>query len=126
MYKSILTSLLFICLFTSTLSAQNKKVTAAVKKAPVEKKTFIVYGNCSMCEANIENALKDVDGIKIADWDMATDQLTVAYDQKQITLDQIKQKVADVGYDSDTHRAKKSVYKNLPMCCQYDRPEKSN
>lgn len=124
MYKSILTSLLFIFLFASSSTAQTKKVTAAVKKTPVEKETFTVYGNCSMCEANIENALKDVNGIKVADWDMASDQLTVAYDQKKITLDQIKQKVADAGYDSDTHRAKKSVYKKLPMCCQYDRPEK--
>ena len=42
---------------------------------------------------------------------------------RKITLDEIKQKIADVGYDSDTHRAKDAIYAALPGCCQYDRPK---
>ncbi len=83
---------------------------------------FRVYGNCGMCEKTIEGSLKDVEGVSLADWNKETDQMTVTYDPELITLDQIKQKIANVGYDSDTHRAKDEVYESLPGCCQYERP----
>ena len=83
---------------------------------------FIVYGNCGMCERTIENSLKEVEGISKGDWDRETDEMTVVFNPEVITLDAIKQKIADVGYDSDTHRAKEEVYNNLPGCCQYERP----
>ena len=83
---------------------------------------FTVYGNCGMCERTIENSLKDVKGVSVADWNRETDEMTVTFDAEVITLDAIKQKIADVGYDSDTHRAKEEVYNSLPGCCQYDRP----
>jgi copper chaperone CopZ len=85
---------------------------------------FTVYGNCGMCEKTIENALKDVDGISKADWDRETDEMTVVFNSKKISLDDIKQKIADVGYDTDSHRAKEEVYNSLPGCCQYERPSK--
>lgn len=88
----------------------------------VKKEVFTVYGNCGMCEKTIEGSLKNVSGIMMADWDKETDQMTVSFNSDVISLDAIKQKIADVGYDSDTHRAKDDVYNNLPGCCQYERP----
>ena len=85
---------------------------------------FTVYGNCGMCEKTIENSLKEVKGVSVADWNQETGEMTVTFDAAVITLDAIKQKIADVGYDSDTHRAKEEVYNSLHGCCQYDRPEK--
>lgn len=84
--------------------------------------TFTVYGNCGMCEKTIEGSLKNVDGVSFADWDKETDIMKVVFDPKIITLDAIKQRIADVGYDSDTHRANDETYNNLPGCCQYERP----
>ena len=72
----------------------------------------------------IENSLKEVKGVSVADWNQETGEMTVTFDAAVITLDAIKQKIADVGYDSDTHRAKEEVYNSLHGCCQYDRPEK--
>lgn len=92
-------------------------------KAEFKKEVFTVYGNCGMCERTIEGSLKNVDGVALADWDKETDQMTVSFNPEVITLDAIKQKIADVGYDSDTHRAKDEVYNNLPGCCQYERPK---
>jgi copper chaperone CopZ len=86
--------------------------------------SFTVYGNCGMCKRTIEGSLKDAKGVQLANWETATDQLTISYDSSLITLDQIKQKIADVGYDSDTHRAESEVYNALPGCCQYERPLK--
>jgi mercuric ion binding protein len=90
----------------------------------VRTDSFTVYGNCGMCKRTIEGSLKDLKGVQLANWEIGTGQLTVAYDSAIITLDQVKQKIADVGYDSDTHRAKSKIYDALPGCCQYERPVK--
>jgi copper chaperone CopZ len=94
----------------------------SVQRVDVKTEQFKVYGNCGMCKRAIEGSLKDVDGVTLADWSKETDQMTVTFNPEKITLDAIKQKIADVGYDSDTHRAKDEVYNSLPGCCQYDRP----
>jgi len=91
-------------------------------QAEVKKEVFTVYGNCGMCEKTIESSLEGVEGVTLADWDKETDEMKVSFNSDVITLDAIKQKIADVGYDSDTHRAKEEVYNSLPGCCQYERP----
>ncbi|MBK7342988.1 MAG: hypothetical protein IPJ06_07755 [Saprospiraceae bacterium] len=40
--------------------------------------------------------------------------MTVSFNPTVISFDQIKQRIADVGYDSDSHRATDEVYNNLP------------
>lgn len=85
--------------------------------------TFKVYGNCGMCEKTIEGALKGVKGIDKADWNKETKMMEVVYHTHDISLDDIKKKIAEVGYDTEEHRASEKVYNNLPGCCQYERPE---
>lgn len=111
---------------TSKTSIANEAKAVLVSNAQIDgEKTekFTVYGNCGMCELTIENSLKDVEGVSKGDWDKETDVMTVVFNPKKISLDDIKQKIADVGYDSDTRRAKDEVYSSLPGCCQYERPE---
>lgn len=88
------------------------------------KAEFMVYGNCGMCEKTIEASLNGQDGIDNADWDRETKMMVVSYDAKVMNEDEIKEKIASVGYDTDSHRAGESVYDALPGCCQYERPEK--
>jgi copper chaperone CopZ len=75
-----------------------------------------------MCEKTIEGSLAHVDGVVKADWDKDTKQIEIAFDSTKINLDEIKQKIAGVGYDMDGISASTSVYSALPGCCQYDRP----
>lgn len=82
-----------------------------------------IYGNCGMCKRTIEGALKDVDGVEKANWDISSGMLSVAFVPEQVSKDDIKAKVAAVGYDSDTHRAPDEVYNALHACCQYERPK---
>ncbi len=115
----------FLILFALTCiafytNAQDQDVETETK---IEEVVFTVYGNCGMCEKTIEGSLQDVKGVRVADWDRDTDQMTVSYNPSIIQLDEIKQNIADVGYDSDSHRAKDEIYNSLPGCCQYDRPE---
>tara|TARA_B100000508_G_scaffold55003_3_gene42642 strand:- start:3784 stop:4152 length:369 start_codon:yes stop_codon:yes gene_type:complete len=85
--------------------------------------SFKVYGNCGMCEETIEGALKDVEGIEKGDWDKETKTIEVVYDNEHMTLDDIKKKIAAVGYDTEEFRADPGTYEDLPMCCHYDRPK---
>jgi outer membrane receptor for ferrienterochelin and colicins len=95
------------------LTAQDKGTTT---------ESFTVYGNCGMCKSKIEKAATGVKGVKSATWNQETHQLSVTYNSAKTLANDIKQAVADAGYDSDTHRAKDEVYNNLHGCCQYDRP----
>jgi len=87
----------------------------------VEK--FKVFGNCEMCKNRIEKALK-VEGVRYAVWDQDTKIVTVKFNPKIITLDELHQKCADVGHDTEKVKARDEVYNHLHSCCQYDR-EKS-
>ena len=95
--------------------------------AQTDKKTetFKVYGNCDMCKEHIEGALKKKDGILKKSWSPETKMLTITYDPSKITLTQIKQKIADVGYDTDEIQAKDEDYNKLHKCCQYVRAKKN-
>jgi copper chaperone CopZ len=93
------------------------------KKTKV-KSQFTVYGICGMCETTIEKTLNNRPGVLWADWELETLVLTVKYDSDVISLDRIKQKLAEAGYDSETHRATDEAYENLHACCKYERPKK--
>lgn len=87
------------------------------------KETFTVYGNCGMCKKTIEGSLNGVDGVSSAEWNMDNDKMTVIFDESTISLNDVKQKIASVGYDMDDVRADDEVYNKLHSCCQYERPE---
>lgn len=82
--------------------------------------TIKVGGNCGMCKARIEKALK-INGINKANWEVKTKMLTVTYDTQVISFDQIQQAVANAGHDTEKIKAVDSVYTKLPGCCKYER-----
>lgn len=92
----------------------------AQQSTPSQKDTIQVQGECGMCKSRIQKALK-VDGISTATWDTETKLLTVTYDPKIISNDDIQKKVAAVGHDTEKYRADDKVYNKLHGCCQYER-----
>lgn len=97
---------------------------AMAAQAAKRTETIKVYGNCEMCKATIESVLKKKDGIISKKWDVKAKLLTVTYDSGKITIKEIGQKIADVGYDNEYSISKDEVYNKLHHCCQYDRPQK--
>lgn len=106
----------------ATSDSNAKAVLVSTNSEHNKTEKFTVYGNCGMCKRTIEGSLKDVKGVSSSEWDMDSGKMTVTFNPHKISLDEIKQKIADVGYDTDTHRAKDEVYSNLHGCCQYERP----
>jgi copper chaperone CopZ len=112
MKKSIF-AILALTLMAFTTSAQSKQ----------EKTTFKVYGNCGMCERTIEGAVNEQVGVHSANWNVDSKKMTIKFDPSKVSLDEIKQLIADAGYDSESHRSTEKKYNSLHGCCQYERPE---
>lgn len=97
---------------------------AVFSKTDTKTDTFKVYGNCDMCKANIEGALKKKDGIISKKWDVEKKEITVTYDSGKITIQKIGEKIAAIGYDNQYAKAADASYNSLMKCCQYDRTKK--
>lgn len=64
----------------------------------METKTFSVSGmKCPHCKANVENAIKALDGVSEAVASVADANVTVTYDTSRVTPDDIKRAVDDSG-----------------------------
>lgn len=96
--------------------------TAKIKeKGETVKASFMVAGNCGMCEARIEKAAKAIDGVVAADWSEETKQLKVEFAKAKVTQVKIEEAIAKVGHDTKTAKTTAKTYDNLPACCQYNR-----
>lgn len=103
-----------IALFVSlSLFAQTQK--------SVITETIRVEGTCGMCKKRIEKAAY-IKGVKRADWDKATQTLTVTFNSKQTNLDKIALEVANVGHTANGIEADSNVIDKLPKCCDYRDP----
>tara|TARA_A100001015_G_scaffold321545_1_gene452871 strand:+ start:619 stop:960 length:342 start_codon:yes stop_codon:yes gene_type:complete len=94
---------------------------AQEKQKKNTKAQFTVYGNCEVCQKTIQKAALSVKGVKMAKWDIPSNQLSLIYDPKKAELDKIHQAVAQSGYDTSEAKAKDKDYNALPKCCQYER-----
>lgn len=62
------------------------------------EKVFTVNGmKCGHCEANVENALKALDGVNSAKADHVANNVTVSYDETKVTPEQMETAVNDLG-----------------------------
>ena len=110
--RSFLLTAGFLFVFGALLQAQTEP--------KWETATFKVFGNCGMCEKRIEDALF-IPGVKLADWDVDSQVMTVTYKPSKITLQSIHEKIAEIGHDTELVKAKDDVYENLHSCCKYER-----
>ena len=113
--KKIKNVLLLICLalFSFTVPAEKPKY---------QKEDFKVWGKCEMCKTTIENAVKSIDGIKTARWNVVNGKMKVKFNPELTNLDDIYKAIALVGYDTELYKATDERYNNLHFCCKYERP----
>lgn len=115
--KSLKKTMMAVTLLLSVVFAN-----AQIKNAKTE--TVRIFGNCGMCEANIEKA-GNVNKVAKVDWDKDSGMATVTYDSKKTTQDEILKRIALAGYDSDKFLAPNDVYDKLHTCCKYERDNKA-
>ncbi len=65
----------------------------------METKTFEVSGmKCGHCKANVENALKALDGVRSANVSLADKNVTVEYDESTVSPAQMKDAIDNIGH----------------------------
>jgi mercuric ion binding protein len=83
------------------------------------KATLEVNGVCGMCKKRIETATIKTKGVKFADWDIVSKQLSIIYDERKTNLEIINKNIAAVGHDTKTVKATDEAYNSLDPCCLY-------
>jgi|TARA_B110000263_G_scaffold44885_1_gene36813 copper chaperone CopZ len=74
-----------------------------------------------MCKEKIETTAENIEGVKSAKWNINKQSLKVKFFSKVTTLEEIQQKIANVGYDTEMYKATDESYNSLHYCCKYDR-----
>jgi copper chaperone CopZ len=113
---------LLLLMGTSAVFAQEKGMTkkSASVSTQAQTETFMVLGNCGMCEKTIEKAALSA-GALSAEWNVDNDMLRVSFDPAKVSLDAIQKAIARAGYDNATYKADDKAYQNLHGCCHYER-----
>lgn len=66
----------------------------------METKTFTVNGMaCDHCKANVEKAIINIDGVLSAKVCLADKCVTVEYDAKRVSPEEMQKNVCKLGYD---------------------------
>lgn len=83
-------------------------------------KTFVVHTSavCDMCEETMQKELTFVSGVRSADLDLKTMDLTVVYKPNKTNEKEIVTAINRCGYDAGDSPAVKEAYENLHSCCK--------
>ena len=87
------------------------------------KTQFTVHGNCEKCKKRIEKAALSIKGVKWADWDIPSNQISLIYNTQKVDLKTIHMGIAAQGHKTTEAKVKEEDYDELPKCCQYERKE---
>ena len=98
-----------ILLFTGVIFAQEKN----------KKMTMEVDGKCDMCKMRIEKAALGVKGVKYAQWDVPSHQLSLIVDERKTDPMKIKTALVEVGHDTKELKATDEAYASVHPCCKY-------
>jgi periplasmic mercuric ion binding protein len=93
---------------------------SSVSLGQTGKPTVVIHtsSECGTCKQIMEDKLNYVKGILFAELNMETKELTVKYNAKKITLDEIRKAISNLGYDADEVNANPEAVQKLPKCCQ--------
>lgn len=101
---------LCLCLFILGIaSAQEKKT---------EKAEILTSAICEMCKETIEYELTFTKGIKFVELDVDSKIVTVEFNSKKISMEEIRNSISGIGYHADSVKRDPKAYANLPFCCR--------
>ena len=113
--KAIIFMTVVALLSTTAIQAQIKNAKTEILK---------VYGNCGMCETNIEKAGTKSKLYK-TDWNVDTKMASITFDSQKTNADAVLKSIALSGYDNASFLAPDEAYNKLQGCCKYDRESKT-
>lgn len=108
--KSFLSAMMLIAVLSIGLEAAVKP-----KAETVNIQTSAI---CQSCKNRIEKALRSVEGVQEAALNLGNKKVRVKYDPAKISPDQIRDVIANTGYDADGVKKNQDAFMKLPDCCQ--------
>lgn len=84
----------------------------------VQTKVIHTSAECGACKDRLEEVLNYTSGVKFAELDLETMDLTVKFKTAKISLDEIKVLITETGYDADELKANPEAVEKLPACCK--------
>jgi len=97
---------ILMTLFTGVMFAQNKEI--KIKTS----------AQCEMCKKRIEDKLNYTKGVKFAELDVASKELTIKYNTSKISDSEIRSTLSALGYNADGLKRDEAAHDKLPGCCQ--------
>jgi len=94
------------------------KAQAQEKQQKIQTVVIMTSSECGDCKERIEGALNYTKGVVFAELDVETKKVMVRFVTKKISLQQVKEAIAAIGYDADEVKAEPKAQKSLPKCCQ--------
>jgi copper chaperone CopZ len=111
--KSLLAACCIIMMVVVTTNGSTNESFTKIKTV-----TFTVKGVCGNCKERIEKAAM-IKGVRMAEWNKEKETLKAIFSNKQTSQDEIEKAIAAIGHDTENHKAKDSIYEELPGCCKY-------
>lgn len=105
----VLLSIVMLFLMMEMTIAQESRIGVAIIKTSAE---------CNSCKVRLEDKLNYTSGIRFAELTLEDKNLTVKFNLKKISLDEIRKIISQTGYDADRITANPESVKNLPACCR--------
>lgn len=84
-----------------------------------KKLTMDVDGKCDMCKTRIEKAALGVKGVKYAQWDIPSHELSLIIDERKTDPMKVKTALVAVGHDTKELKATEEAYGSVHPCCKY-------
>lgn len=84
----------------------------------VQTKVIHTSAECGACKDRLEEVLNYTSGVKFAELDLETMDLTIKFKTAKISLDKIKVLITETGYDADDMKANPEAVQKLPACCK--------
>jgi len=86
--------------------------------------SFLVKGVCEMWRFKFENGTIKLKGVKYVNWDIISSNISLIYNSKKISLDEIHKGISLLGHSTSKYTAPSEIYNSLPDCCLYETLEK--
>lgn len=93
-------------------------LTGSLAMAQTKTITIHTSAECAECEIRLEEELNYTKGVSFAELDVPSRDLTIKYNEKKISAEQLKEIIARLGYDADEVKADPKAQSELPECCQ--------
>jgi copper chaperone CopZ len=88
------------------------------KKKNYEEVQIQTSAVCGMCEERIEGNIAYEKGVKKVELNNDTKIVTIGYDPRKTSPDNLRTAISKIGYDADNVVADPVAYEKLPGCCK--------